>query len=267
LLRSVYEFKLLPNYHGTPTDDHPGALRNRVAFERKIEKRPLLMRTPGLLAAALIAKSQAPSRQLELHTIVQLAGAPLTFNKGSDHSSTGVRRLGNSSAPSLSAKIEPQRRKAAFRPASFSPFNSRFSERLRGFSRITPVLHSASPDSKGTNQGSNASRAALIGLRLRPDTLAPFASHGHGLQMFTPKPSLNEFPKQQSSKAFTVRSNMPSKNESRPIQIDFSPTVVLNNINDQDDFERRVVQAIGRHGHELARLVFRELQTKQRAAI
>jgi hypothetical protein len=53
---------------------------------------------------------------------------------------------------------------------------------------------------------------------------------------------------------------------STPVVVNFSPTVVLQGGMDPGDLERRVVQAIGRHSHELVRIVARELQSQRRAA-
>jgi hypothetical protein len=53
---------------------------------------------------------------------------------------------------------------------------------------------------------------------------------------------------------------------SRPVVVNFSPTVVLQGGGDPGDLERRVVQAIGRHSHEIVRIVARELQLQRRAA-
>ena len=53
---------------------------------------------------------------------------------------------------------------------------------------------------------------------------------------------------------------------SRPVVVNFSPTVVLQGGGDPGELERRVVQAIGRHSHELVRIVARELQLQRRAA-
>lgn len=53
---------------------------------------------------------------------------------------------------------------------------------------------------------------------------------------------------------------------SPPMVINFSPTVVVHGGTDAGDLERRVVQAIGRHSHELIRILTRELQQRSRTA-
>ncbi|GEM_PF-6305459 len=64
----------------------------------------------------------------------------------------------------------------------------------------------------------------------------------------------------------SATSRMGAIEGSRPVVVNFSPTVVLQGGGDPGDLERRVVQAIGRHSHEIVRIVARELQLQRRAA-
>jgi len=50
-----------------------------------------------------------------------------------------------------------------------------------------------------------------------------------------------------------------------PFTVNFSPTVVVQSESEHDSIERKVVEAIRRHSHELIRLIGRELHMQRRA--
>lgn len=49
------------------------------------------------------------------------------------------------------------------------------------------------------------------------------------------------------------------------VVVNYSPTVVINGASEIPDLDRRVVEAISRHGHELAQIIDRELAMRQRS--
>ncbi len=50
-----------------------------------------------------------------------------------------------------------------------------------------------------------------------------------------------------------------------PFVVNFSPTIVIDNAIGPGELEQRITQAIGRHSHELVRIMTRELQSRRRA--
>jgi hypothetical protein len=78
--------------------------------------------------------------------------------------------------------------------------------------------------------------------------------------------ALPELRGQGVSKAESAQSKMGAIDGTASILVNFAPTVVLQSGADLGELERRVIQAIGRHSHELVRIISRELQSKRRAA-
>jgi hypothetical protein len=123
--------------------------------------------------------------------------------------------------------------------------------RLAGFS---PRVHRSN-----TSTGLAGSGQSI----LRVDRAATRAAR---LRAIRPAAASPMMPMQATDDGIAARSQARAGGMSPPMVVNFSPTVALHGGTDEGEFERRVVQAIGHHSHELVRIVTRELRQRLRTA-
>ncbi len=156
-------------------------------------------------------------------------------------------------------------------PRSALPLAEGLSHLLEARSRIGRTMRSVAG-----GDGLGIARQLSTALHLKPirsmtgasRTLGPLSAGGIalGLRGQPPASALTEIPGPGSSATKSAQFRKGAINGSGSILVNFSPTVVLQGGVESGELERRVVEAIGRHSHELIRIVSRELQSQRRAA-
>ena len=70
-----------------------------------------------------------------------------------------------------------------------------------------------------------------------------------------------------ASTSGTARTGSAATGVSAAAVVNFAPSIVINGAMEPNELGRRVIEAIGRHSHELVRIITRELQSKRRAML
>lgn len=270
-LRPIAFIELPLSAHGRTGGYSAVAPRYRTSIQYHARKHRLLLGDLSLTTLIPVRSRTEIDIPLESYnSSARLTRSSFAFASSSARLSTRTKRQFHNSRHSMrGVKTEPDRTPAAIGKAPLSRLASALTERARHFSGIRATTRTDDHNLGAIRQRSVNGSPSLTGLSSRTNRiLAPLSTHEGGAKTLTHRPTftLNPLSGRSAPAASSLRSKMSARSEARPILVDFSPTVVLNGDADPGEFERRIIHAIERHSHELARLVLRELQAQRRAA-